>query len=164
MKKLVIVLAAFILSCSAEDTNTSTQSQDLIIGTWGPVKLTEYPSNGPEIVTPSTDCYKKSRVHFRANGDLDQVSFYQNDGTCKQRQEDANLESRTWKKIGEGIYRFTEVRKTSTGELTENSNTPDKISFSDNNTMEILYFGSNRPLNDPVKVEYYVNTFTRISN
>lgn len=152
------------LACSSEENDDSILNTDPLIGTWSAISMTEYPSNASEIVTEYTECQQKNLSTFLSNGTYEDVHFRENsEGVCGQYTFSHITVSQKWVKIGEGIYRFTEkYKQTSDGEIRISSTTPDKISFPQPGIMEIMTRGTNREINDPIDVEYYVQTCRKI--
>ncbi|MDT0646325.1 lipocalin family protein [Zunongwangia sp. F260] len=159
-KLLLFTLALTTLSCSSESEDVQERSDiDPIIGTWSLEKLTEYPTNAPEIVSYPNDCEARTTVTFKPDGTYNTITYDKIDGECVI-YEDEDILSSSWERVNEGKYRFSEEYDNN-GEVHFSSVTPKAVSFPDNNTMTFTYEGTNRPSSDPIHVEYYVNTFTR---
>lgn len=164
MKKLLLLFfIPMMLGCSSEENETSSIGQDPIIGTWKIIKMTEYPSNANPIITTYGECIQRSRVIFHSNGDIEDIFYRLNlNGICEEVIFDHQIEvNHTWTKLGENKYRFTQ-EKLVDGNRRIDTETPENIFFPDPNTMEIMEMGSNRPLDDPIKVEYYINSYQRV--
>lgn len=167
MKKFyfLIFLAAFV-SCSTGDEDNldpAVSNEEPIIGKWKIVKMTEYPSNANPIVTTYGECFRRSRAVFLFNGNIEETMYDEDsNGNCEERVfENQTIISHTWQKISENKYRFTQ-EIISYGDTHVSSRTPESVSFPISNTMEMMWMGNNRYENDPIKVEYYVNTYQRV--
>ncbi|MCM4159528.1 lipocalin family protein [Antarcticibacterium flavum] len=141
MKKLfmLLLICCSLVGCSTEDSIPESV-QDPIIGTWKIVEMTEYPSNSNPIVTTYDECYQRSRITFKADGNYESKSYQLNsDGSCEELVfEGQTTVSSTWQKISANKYRFTE-EIINDGNTMFNTSTPESITFPFSNTMEMLY-------------------------
>jgi hypothetical protein len=99
MKKAILffTLATFLLtSCSSDDGDNSSSSQDLLIGTW-----TWYQSffNGEE--QSLDDCDKMDTIVINSDGTFNESYFYDDNGTCVSDGTDSG----TWQNLGNNVYR-----------------------------------------------------------
>ena len=165
MKKLLLLFFPILLfACSSDNDEPNEINQDPIIGTWKLIKMTEYPSNANPVVTTYDECFMRSRVTFLSNGNVEDTFYSLNsDGTCTLQQfEYQTTLSYTWENIAANKYRFTS-EIISHGNRSVQSKTPESIIFPNTSTMEIMHMGTNRPSNDPINVEYYINSYQRVN-
>lgn len=140
MKKLnlfmCVVLALLIFSCSKDDDSKNSDSDDLIIGVWKPVKDV-WTNNGVEEVEVFSTCEQKSRLTFEGNGNIKIVSFDEDMGNCIE--DNYGFVSGSWEKISEGNYKVTTTYYDEYTKKNETDIETVSISFPTSNTMRVLY-------------------------
>lgn len=154
MKHLLslFLIVTLILSCSTGD-NPETDPQEPIIGTWGPVTFAQFPENGEPIIESIDECGRKTKITFKANGELINVYYGQDHGECT-----SDTYFQTWEKISSGSYLFREQQTNHNGQTSSYTISPDVISFPDSNTMRIRYDGN---YDEETELNYWYNEFKR---
>ena len=161
MKKLLVLITTFLVfSCStSEDSDSTNLDSDPIIGSWHPVKVVQYTSDGEEMVHLINECEQKTTFTFSPEGDMESISYEVVDEKC-QLIEPNDQVSVKWERLAEGTYRFIEEQVNLDGEKYIDITTPEKVSFPDENTMVMIMNGEYGDLDD-VDIEYHIQTFRR---
>ena len=127
---LLVLLGA--VSCSSETTDN--ENQDLIIGTWKPVKEVGFASDGTPETFESTPCEQTSRYTLTPDGNFTYTEFYDETGGCVP--DESYIIDGTWVKLVTGQYQFDFNYFNANAQQTESdSQIPDKITFSNANTV-----------------------------
>lgn len=132
---MVVMLIA--VSCTNDDADHLTQ--DVIIGTWKPIKEAVFADDGTPEVFDKTPCEQTSRFIFETNGNFTYTEFEDEEGGGCVPDESFILDG-TWVKLGTGRYEFSFTYFNSSTQLGESdSQIPDKVVFSNaNSTMRII--------------------------
>ncbi|WP_166967397.1 hypothetical protein [Yeosuana marina] len=141
MKKIDVICYILLLigavSCSKE--TTINQNEDLIIGTWKPVREAGFASDGTPEVFEKTTCEQTSRYTLTANGNFTYIEFHDElGGGCVP--DESYIIDGTWVKFTTGQYQFSfNYFNANTQQSESDSQTPDVVTFSNaNNTMRII--------------------------
>ena len=135
-----LLLMVGAVSCSNEATDNL--NEDLIIGTWKPVKEAVFADDGTPEVFEKTPCEQTSRFTFATNGNFTYTEFEGDEGGGCVPDESYIIDG-TWLKLATGHYEFSFTYfNSSTQQSESDSQIPDIATFSDVNTvMRIIDLG-----------------------
>jgi len=83
MKRILLLFALILLSCSNDDDNSQSESQNLIVGVWKPIKEIDRCPNQADDVYNLTECEQMGRLTFNSNGTLSDTGFNENGEDCE---------------------------------------------------------------------------------
>lgn len=134
MKNLLVLLFTTVLFISCKDSSTPT---DPIIGTWKLEKKYYVYSGGVQKEDTLSDCNKRIRYTYNADGTLEyQLFLFDKDGTCKETAKDFWVGN--WKQINEYQYQLNHTRTFPTGEVSKSTDSTELYEFSkDYNTLTV---------------------------
>ncbi|MFX0556949.1 lipocalin family protein [Maribacter sp. CXY002] len=130
---------ALIGSISCSNEHVDIQDQDLIIGTWKPIKEVGFANDGTPETFENTPCEQTSRYILTSNGNFTYSEFHdETGGGCVP--DESYIITGTWTRIATGQYRFDfEYFNSETQQTESDSQIPDKVTFSNaNNLMRII--------------------------
>ena len=135
MKKLDFINSTLILflaiSCSTNDDTLI----DPIIGVWKPIKEVGFASDGTPDTFQTTLCEQTSRYTLTADGNFTYSEFHDEIGGGCVPDESYILDG-TWVKRPTGQYQFDfNYFNAQTQQTESDSQTPDKVTFSNNNSI-----------------------------
>ncbi len=139
MKQLNFITRGIILIVTISCSNNGIIIADPIIGTWKPVKEVGFVIDGTPVSIESTPCEQTSRYILTANGNFTYSEFHEETGGGCVPDESYIIDG-TWVKLPTGQYQFDfNYFNAQTQQTESDSQTPDKVTFSNNNsTMRII--------------------------
>ncbi len=137
MKRLGYIFCLLVMmgvaSCSNDDADNLTQ--DVIIGTWKPVKEVGFASDGTPETFENTACEQTSRYTLASDGSFTYSEFHDETGGGCVPDESYIIDG-IWSSIATGQYQFDfNYFNANTQQTESDSQIPDKVTFSDANTV-----------------------------